>query len=50
MAKANDSLQVLIDVNSDGLSKKLRAISKHLTALADELDEIDAEQHEDVEE
>lgn len=46
MPKSNQSLQVLIDVNSDVFSKKLRAISKHLTALADELDEIDAEQHE----
>lgn len=46
MAKRNESLQVLIDVDSDTFSKKLRAISKHLTALADELDEIDAEQDE----
>ncbi|GAB6931603.1 hypothetical protein JCM10914A_55860 [Paenibacillus sp. JCM 10914] len=41
MDKKNDGISVTLSVNTDLLSLKLRAIAKHATALADDLDKID---------
>lgn len=39
--KPSNALTVNVDANTDNLSAKLRVISKHAKALADELEEID---------
>ena len=39
----NKTMHIGLDMNTDKLQLKLRAISKHLDALADELDSIDNE-------
>lgn len=36
------SIEIAVDMNTDNLQLKLRAIAKHAEALADELDHIDA--------
>lgn len=41
--KPNQSLSIAVDVNTDKLQHKLRAIAKHAEALANELDVIDNE-------
>jgi len=41
-SKMNKGLIIEVLANTDNLAAKLRAISKHANALADELEEIDA--------
>lgn len=41
MTKEMPGLTVTVDMNSDNLSRKLKAIAKHAKALAEELDGID---------
>ncbi|MGG6447327.1 hypothetical protein [Pseudobacillus badius] len=43
MTKETPGLTVTVDMNSDNLSRKLKAIAKHAQALAEELGEIDSE-------
>ena len=42
-----DPLSIQIDLNTDKLQLKLRAIAKHAEALADELERIDKEMNVD---
>ncbi|MFY0521177.1 hypothetical protein ACOMCU_25615 [Lysinibacillus sp. UGB7] len=46
MAKAKD-ITVSLDMNTDKMQLKLRAIEKHAGALADDLDRIDSMNDED---
>lgn len=41
MKKSSVEVAVDIDINTNKLRDKLRAISKHVTALADDLEQID---------
>ena len=45
--KQSNKLKVNVDVNTDILYKKLRAMAKHTTALADELEEIEKDSESD---
>lgn len=39
--KLNGSITIAVDINTDGVVAKCRVITKHLSALADELESID---------
>ncbi len=39
--KENKTLSIQVDMDTDKIQLKLRAIAKHVSALADELDNID---------
>ena len=41
MAEVKEGITITVDVNTNKLQMKLRAIARHVTALADELDSID---------
>lgn len=46
MAVSTSRLEVVVDSNTTGLQAKLRIISKHLTALADELEQVEVVERE----
>lgn len=45
--KSNRSISIEVDADTSKLQLKLRAIAKHTEALADELDAIDATEHDE---